>query len=161
MAEELGGEHPLAVAATRALAVSRHTIRELSDMSSTPPREALEAVAHELRGRFGIGIAVHVELDAEVAPEARDHVARITRESIADAARHGGAQNVVVSLKRTSVGVALRVCDDGCRALGTSGVRPREGFGLGSTRDRAAALGASLNVRQRQAGGTEVEVVFP
>jgi len=161
MAQELGSEHPVTVAATRALAVSRETISGLSDMSATPPAEALEAIAHELRDRFEIAIAVDAQPDAELASVARDHVARIAREAIANAARHGGARNVEVSLKRTNIGVALRVCDDGCGIRGPAGSPPQDGFGLGSMRDRAAALGGSLTIRQRKAGGTELEVVLP
>jgi signal transduction histidine kinase len=161
MAEELGGEHPVTVAARRALAISRHTISDLSDLSTAPPSDALEAIAQELRARFEIAISVGVHPDAELAPAARDHVARIAREAIANAARHGGAKNVIVSLRRTCSGVALRVCDDG---RGITGPRPAvraDGFGLRNMRERAAALGGSLTVTQRRAGGTELEVVIP
>jgi signal transduction histidine kinase len=159
-AEELGGEHPLAVAAKRALAVSRNAISELSDVSSTSPREALEAIALELSDRFGIGIAVDVHAGVAPAPDARNHIARIAREAIANAARHGGAQHIVVSLKHTSQGLALRVSDDGCGIHGESGPA-REGFGIRSMRDRAAALGGSLMMRPRGGRGTELEVILP
>ena len=160
IAGDLGADHPLAIAARRALAISRDTIAELSDSASTTAEEALEAVARELRQRFDIAIAIDCHRDTEPAPEARDHVARIAREAIANAARHGGAENVTVSLRRTGAGIVLRVCDDGCgieRAARAAG----EGFGLRSMRERAATLGGYLNHRQRESGGTELEVVLP
>ena len=86
---------------------------------------------------------------------------RIAREAIANAARHGGARNVVVSLRNASAGVALRVVDDGCGIAGADGVVAPEGFGLSSMRDRAAALGGHLSVRPARRGGTELEVVLP
>jgi signal transduction histidine kinase len=161
MAQELGDEHPLALAAKRALAVSRETISDLSDLSSTAPGDALEAVAHELQERFGIEIAVYAQPDAALPPEATDHVARIAREAIANAARHGQAQNIVVSLTQTTQGAALRVCDDGCGIPRGEGERAPEGFGLRSMHERAVALGGHLSVRERRTGGTELEVVLP
>ena len=68
MARELGDEHPITVAARRALSVSRGTISELSDLSATNADEALEAVALELRGRFGIAITVYAHPDVRSRP---------------------------------------------------------------------------------------------
>jgi signal transduction histidine kinase len=160
MAGDLGAEHPLAIAASRALAITRDTIAELSDSALTTAEEALEAVAHELRQRFEIAIAIDCHLDTEPVPDALDHLARIAREAIANAARHGGAENVTVSLSRIGAKIVLRVCDDGCgieRAARAAG----DGFGLRSMRERAATLGGYLNHRQRESGGTELEVVLP
>lgn len=161
MAQELGDDHPLTVAAKRALALSRQTITGLSDMSETPPGEALEAVAHELQQRFGIEIAVYAQPDAALPPDATDHVARIAREAIANAARHGHAHNIVISLTQTDNGAALRVCDDGRGLTRGEGERAPQGFGLRNLQERAAALGGHMSVRERRAGGTELEVVLP
>ena len=86
---------------------------------------------------------------------------RIAREAIANAARHGGARNVIVSLRQIDAGIALRVVDDGCGIASTDLDPAPEGFGLRSMRERAAALGGELNVRQPARGGTELEVVLP
>ena len=160
-AEELGNDHPVVIAAKRALAVSRSTISELSDPDGASARESLEAVAQELRHRFGIAIAVDAELDGDLEAGAREHVTRIAREAIANAARHGKAKCVIVSLRDTDSGVTLRVLDDGCGiGGGNSGPAP-EGFGLRSMRERASALGGQLSVRSPQRGGTELEVILP
>jgi signal transduction histidine kinase len=159
--EHLGAEHPVVIAARRALAVSRGTISELSDTTSSSVHEALEAVADELGNRFGVDVGVDVRLDRELPPEARNQLARIAREAIANGARHGGARHVGVTLRQTAVGISLRVRDDGCGMHDRSGVPRREGFGLRSMRGRAAALGGSFAVRPRDGGGTEVEVLLP
>ena len=86
---------------------------------------------------------------------------RIAREAIANAARHGGARNVIVSLRQTETGTALRIVDDGCGIAGAQLLPTSDGFGLRSMRERAAALGGQLNVRQPRKGGTELEVVLP
>jgi signal transduction histidine kinase len=161
MAETLGDDHPVVVAARRALALSRSTISDLSDPAGATARESLEAVAEELRHRFGIAIAIDAQLGSDLDAGAREHVTRIAREAIANAARHGRARNVIVSLRQTDTGVALRVIDDGRGILGATSVAAPEGFGLRSMRERAAALGGQLSIRQAGAGGTELEVVLP
>ena len=160
IAQEMGDEHPIVIAARRALAISRSTISELSDPAGATAHESLEAVAQELRDRFDVAIAVDAHLDTDLPPHAREHVTRIAREAIVNAARHGGARNVIVSLRNGSSGVALRVVDDGC-GIGAEGEAAPEGFGLSSMRDRAAALGGQLSIRQARRGGTELEVVLP
>jgi signal transduction histidine kinase len=161
MTGESGAEHPVAVAARRALAASRGTISDLSDSRSTTPRDALEAIAHELRDRFQMAIAVDADGEADLPPDAREHVLRIAREAIVNAGRHGRARNVLVSLSQTSDGLALRVRDDGCGIRGAAPAASHEGFGLRSMRDRAATLGGQLTVRERSRGGTELEVLLP
>jgi signal transduction histidine kinase len=159
--EELGDDHPVVVAARRALAISRSTISELSDPNCATAHESLQAIAQELGDRFSVSVAVNAQLDRELTPHEREHVTRIAREAIANAARHGGASNVIVSLRHDDAGIALRVVDDGCGIWGADLVPAPEGFGLTSMRERAAALGGELNVRRPRLGGTELEVVLP
>ena len=151
----------MVVAARRALTVSRGTIAELHDAPGASAQQALEAVAGDLRQRFGIDIAVDVQLDRELAPDVRMHLSRIAREAIANAARHGGADNVLVTLKRTRGVITMRVRDDGCGIGGSDQAAVAEGFGLASMRERAADLGGSLTVRRPGARGTVLEVLLP
>jgi len=160
-AEDLGDEHPIVVAARRALAISRSTISELSNPDGATAREALDALARELGERFGITVAVNAQLDHDLEAPQREHVTRIAREAIANAARHGGAKNVVISLRPAETGIALRVVDDGCGIARADHAPAPEGFGLRSMRERAATLGGQLHVRQPRQGGTELEVVLP
>jgi signal transduction histidine kinase len=159
LSEELGDDHPLVIAARRALATSRSTITGLCDPAEASAGQALEAVAQELREQFDVAIAVNVAGEIDIEPRAREHVARISREAIANAVRHGGARNVSVTLGRLERATVLRVVDDGC-GLDANDCAAPEGFGLGSMRERAAALGGYLSVHQPRHGGTELEVVF-
>jgi signal transduction histidine kinase len=161
IAVEMGDEHPVVIAARRALAVSRSAIADLSDPAAASAHESLEAVAQELRARFDIAIAIDAQLDDDLGADEQENMTRIAREAIANAARHGGARNVIVSLGSKDEGISLRVIDDG-RGIETSGrTPPPEGFGLRSMRERAAALGGHLTVRHGREGGTELEVVLP
>ena len=161
MARDLGHDHPVAVAARRALDISRGAISELSDPAGAGTRESIDAVAEELRKRFEAKIFVDTQLDEELSPATRDTVTRIAREAIANAARHGDAHCIVVSLTGDGNGVALRVVDDGRGGLGGNGSTFTEGFGLRSMRERASALGGNLRLRPARNGGTELEVRLP
>jgi signal transduction histidine kinase len=161
IATEMGEEHPVVVAARRALAVSRSTISDLSDPAGATAGEALDAVAQELRDRFDVAIAVHTQIDDHVPTGVQEHLSRIAREAIANAARHGQARNVLVSLHRAEGGIALRVLDDGRGLHSDEHEGKPEGFGLRSMRERAVAMGGSLTIRPAPRGGTELEVLLP
>jgi signal transduction histidine kinase len=161
LADLLGPEHPVTLAADRALALSRTTIVELSDSSSGTVLEALDGVARQLSHRFGIDVAVDAVLDREPAADLREHVIRIVCEAIANAARHGDAQHVTVFLRRANGGLVLRVRDDGRGMAGPSGHRAQEGFGLRSIRERASARRGHLIVNALPGSGTELEVLLP
>ncbi len=160
IAEQFGAGHPLAVAASRALAISRGTITELTDSTAVTLGEALQATAMEMRHRFDIDIEVDTQFDAEIGPDAREHLVRIAREAIANAARHGHAENVIVSVRQTRKTVVLRVRDDGSGIAHVGTAAAPEGFGLRSMRERAVALGGHLVMHQPESGGTELEVSF-
>jgi signal transduction histidine kinase len=161
IAQDIGDDHPMVIAARRALRLSRSTIAELSDARGATADQALEAVAQEFRDRFAVAIAVEAECDRKLAPDAQEHVSRIAREAIANAARHGGAKHVVVSLRGAETGVTLRVVDDGCGIPSADIGGPREGFGLRSIRERTDALGGHLTLRPLRKRGTELEVLLP
>jgi signal transduction histidine kinase len=160
-AADAGDEHPVVTAARRALQISRSAIAELSDPDAATMHEALEAIATELRTRFSIAITLDVQLGDELPAEVQEHVARIVREAIANAARHGDAHVVSVSLRDEGGHVRLRVQDDGRGVDAVSAGRPREGFGLRSIRERAAGLGGDMNIKKLSTRGTVLDVVLP
>jgi signal transduction histidine kinase len=122
LAIEKGADHPLAVAARRALTVSRGAIAELSAPQAPTTGDALRKIADELGSRFDVRIDVHAEAPAGMAitPSDRENIVRIAREAIVNAARHGRARNVVVSLTREENGIVLRVRDDGIGGAGAA-----------------------------------------
>lgn len=161
LAEHLGAGHPVTIAASRALAASRAAIAELSEPSTGTVHDALEGVAHELSDRFEIAVALDARLEAELTPDLREHVVRIAREAIVNAARHGEAKRVSVYVRRTREGVVLRVRDDGCGIAHAATDGAREGFGLRSMRERAAVRGGHLILSEPADGGTELDVLLP
>lgn len=157
IASEAGEDHPIAIAARRALAVSRGAIADLSASSAPTAQDALRHVADEHELRFAVRIRVEAD-EAELSPQAREDVVRIAREAIVNATK-GHARNIVVTLGHDGNRFVLRVLDDGS-GIGATDLKTHLGFGLRSIAERAASLGGGLTARQPASGGTELEVVF-
>ena len=157
----LGPEHPLMVATRRALARSRGAIADLWASTAPSTEAALRLIADELEHRFDLQVRVQTDTamtaDHDLEPAQRDHLVRIAREAIVNAALHGRARHVDVVLLRRGRDLALRVSDDGCGITDAG----RSGFGLRTMRARAASLGGQLSARPRADGGTELELVVP
>jgi signal transduction histidine kinase len=158
MARDLGAEHPVTIAARRALAISRGAIVDLSAAEAPDTGQAIRQIADELGTRFEIGVDVVTE-ELPINASERDDMVRIVREAIVNAAAHGAARNVTVSLESEDERVALRIRDDGC-GIGRDGMSAPIGYGLRSMHERAAALGAQLTARERLDGGTELELLM-
>jgi signal transduction histidine kinase len=159
---EQSGEHGpfanIAAAAERALDESRTAIAALSRNVDEPLDVALAQAAEDVAARTGAHIRFDLAPGIRVPPDLREDLARIVREAVSNAARHGEANNVTVALSNTDA-IRVSVTDDG-KGFDLGAPR-RRGFGLTSMRERAEARGATVEVRSRPGEGTEVEVVVP
>jgi signal transduction histidine kinase len=159
----LGPDHPLLVATRHALAASRGAITDLWASAAPNTEAALRLIADELGHRYGLQVRVRVEPDnalsgeRDLGPPTREHVIRIAREAIVNAAVHGMARRVDVILQRREGDLLLRVSDDG-RGIADS---RHHGFGLRTMHARAASLGGRLTAHRRADGGTELELQIP
>jgi signal transduction histidine kinase len=157
LAKDLGAEHPIVVAARRALAASRGVIADLTAVDAPSIQAALEAVASELATRHAVTITVSTE-GLEPSAEDREELVRITREATVNAVEHGGAKQIDVLLQTSGDRLELRVEDDGC-GIGAALSRPGRGCGIAAMGERAQMLGGRLSARPRAHGGSEVKVV--
>ncbi|HEX5194097.1 MAG TPA: ATP-binding protein [Solirubrobacteraceae bacterium] len=161
LAREFGADHPLTLAARRAVAASRGKILDLEASGAPTTAAALREVAAEAEVQFGVQIEVRMQADDQPEPSAteRSELIRIAREAIANAARHGNATHITVMLGSRRNELLLRVSDDGS---GLPDLDRRRGGGLGmrAMRARARRIGAQLCVRSTcEQGGAEIEVV--
>jgi two-component system sensor kinase FixL len=78
------------------------------------------------------------------------HLSLITREAITNAVRHGAASRVDVTLTKYGDTALLAIRDDGTGI--DVGTECKDGVGLRSMRDRAAALGGRLEVSRLPRG---------
>lgn len=160
LAHEYGSDHPLAIAAQRALAISRAQIVDLEGSRASDTPGALREVAEELARRFGVDIRVVIEGGPRGSERASDRaeLVRIAREAIVNAIRHGGAQTVTVTLGAQGAELLLRVSDDGCGLAAASPETAGTGLGMQTMRERAGKLDARLTAHRSESGHTELEV---
>lgn len=150
-------DHVLA-ACDRALDEARGAVHALGSTADEPLGATLGRTAAELSRRYGV--LLHCELDGgvEVTEEQRHALARITREAISNAVRHGAATDVWVRLTRVGEGWELRVEDNGL------GFDPLEvsshGYGLISMAERARALPGSFLLESAPGAGSAVKVMW-
>jgi len=125
----------------------------------------------------GAGVEVTVSLEAEPRrlPSAVDLACyRVVQESLTNVVRHAGASRAEVTVTHHDGQVVVEVTDDG--RAGSGGVRggragppdgPGSGNGAGSgqgilgMRERARALGGSLEAGPRPGGGFRVQATLP
>lgn len=130
----------------------------LDDLGVGPALEWLVGRARRLTG-----LDVSLSYEAEGRPPAEVELAafRIAQEAIANAVRHG--QPPVVVRCRTSALTLVMSIEDagGARAATAVGApRPVSQFGLLNMQQRAEQVGARLEFRQKQVGGTTVAIAW-
>lgn len=122
---------------------------------------ALRLYLEELRVDAGLSYDLHLDIEAEPAPDRRDILYRVAKEALTNVRKHSGANHVDVSLERNDGGVLLRVSDDG------AGIKPhfdRNGpahFGLSEMRERSEMVGGWFRVRSNEPSGTTIECWVP
>ncbi len=116
-------------------------------------------------GLSGFEVELDVDLDLEagspaLAPHVETAVYRVAQEALQNAQKHARSTRVRILLHRRAGGLELSVIDDGL------GFEPPEkpsttSFGLEGMRERAALLGARLEVRSVPGRGTTVRLLVP
>jgi two-component system, NarL family, sensor histidine kinase UhpB len=113
-------------------------------------------------GRLGGEIETGMEIGggfSDLGGDAQLVVYRVAQEALSNAARHSGAKQVEVRLRRTEGGgVLLEVSDDG---RGFAFDESERGLGIGGMRERALLIGAELTIESRPDSGTTVRLDVP
>ena len=111
------------------------------------------------------GYECHVEIDPRAAGIRDELVLSLARELLRNVAKHASAASVDVAVRHSPEGIVLEVTDDG---VGFARGRLREALGqghigVGSSRERAEAIGGSMRVGPRPDGaaGTRAIAVLP
>lgn len=142
----------------------RATLGVLRDPTQTAPIGP-SAGLHDLGpltdGLTAAGVAVDLDVEPLVDLPASVHSAgyRIVQEALTNVARHADATSAQVCVRRASGAVAIEVADDGTGAAKPSDGAP--GNGLRGMRERAAALGGTLDAAPVSAGGWRVRARLP
>lgn len=125
-------------------------------------QEALAHIASEYRDGFGVSVTLDTRGDTATVlrPEVLNHLRQITRESLTNAIRHGGASRLRIEIDSNPAQVSLSIIDDG------SGFEPEQearatGQGLRNIRQRAQLMGAHVDIDSEPGRGTTVSVAVP
>jgi signal transduction histidine kinase len=143
-----------------ALAEMRTMLIELRPAALTekPLGELLSHLGDAMSGRNRIPVAVNVEGDTALQPDLQVALYRIAQEALTNIAKHAAASQASVTLHCMPGSVELRVTDDG-RGFDPSNLRPGRS-GLRNMRDRAADVGAVLEIETEPGEGTQVLVLW-
>ncbi|MDT0631735.1 PAS domain S-box protein [Rubrivirga sp. S365] len=163
-----GGNDALAADAERAqemieqaLGQARAVARGLFpiDVESDGLEAALRRLAEDASEAFGVDCRFVSVGSAQVEPRERaGHLYRIAQEALANAARHGRASAVTITLAHEDgAGVTLTVEDDGV-GIADGALERGGGLGMRTMAYRARRVGGALDVRALDDGGTAVSV---
>jgi two-component system sensor histidine kinase UhpB len=153
------------LAATRSLA--NQAMRELLSLARQLRPTALDdlGLAAALAGqveqveRPDLEAELTVEGDfASLDDDVQLVVYRVAQEALTNAARHGEATRIAVSLRHTDRGTELEVADDG---RGFAFDQSERGLGIGGMRERALLVGGELTIESRPGDGTTVRLLVP
>jgi signal transduction histidine kinase len=122
----------------------------------------LDQALRELGTDFqkGSPTQVEVEVDPEVAATVSSHshdIVQLTREALSNIARHAQATHALVRLARRGKSAVLVIEDDG---VGFDVSGDSAGNGLSNMRERAAAIGATLQVTSKTGKGTQLRLTL-
>jgi signal transduction histidine kinase len=134
------------------------------DETEREPVALLASLRYRLAPRFeALGLRLHWQVDADLPALTLDaegalHLLRIVQEALGNALKHAGAREVRMAVLRAGEGVSISVADDG---PGFDPARVRQGRGLPQMQQRAARLGARLEIGGGQGGGCTVRLQLP
>ncbi|WP_420878394.1 histidine kinase [Streptomyces sporangiiformans] len=142
-------------------------VRQVLDTLRTPgdapraPAPGLDRLPELVEQAAGAGLTVGVETEGErrgLPPGADLAAFRIVQEALTNVVRHSGSRHARVVLDYTGGALRLRIDDDGPATGEDAG---GSGNGLAGMRERAAALGGTIEAGPREDGGFRVLAVLP
>ena len=165
---KLAESNPLqAAAAKRISALCKTTHAQLRtvvrgllpiDANAGLPR-ALKLLAENVREQMGIACESRCTFDAAGLDSASiGQLFRLAQEAVANAARHGHAKKIIITLEQVGERVELRIDDDGKGIWQTPS--DDSGLGLKTMRYRADMVQGELSVTRNEGKGTSVRCTF-
>jgi signal transduction histidine kinase len=131
------------------------------------PSALVDADVGDLLRQLGEAAAGRARLPVDVAvaggcsdmtPEVKVAIYRIAQEALNNVTKHAGASQAAISLRCGHGWIELHVRDDG-RGFDVGNIPP-DHLGVGIMRERADAIGASLEISSGVGEGTEIAFVW-
>jgi signal transduction histidine kinase/ligand-binding sensor domain-containing protein len=120
---------------------------------------ALQARLEAVESRAGLKTEFNVEGQVRVKAEVEEALFRVAQEALNNVLKHAQARRVAVSLSQDEQAVRLEITDDGT-GCNPALARRSGGLGLWGMEERAAEIGARLEIDSAAGNGTTVRVVW-
>lgn len=122
---------------------------------------ALQARVAAVEGRIaGLRTSVSVDPGIRLDAPVEEALYRIAQEALNNAFKHARARSIALTLRREGDDVVLEVADDGI-GFDPAQLQHAGGVGLHSMAERAAQIGARLEIASTPGAGTRVRVLVP
>jgi len=137
------------------------TRRALKDLRARPVEDlglglALKNLAGSMAERAGIEMDVRIPADQpNLPPDVEQSIYRIVQEALENTARHAGARHASLEMTASGGQIELVITDDGCGFDGKNH-NTGEKYGIRGMKERAVAVGGSLDVTSAPGMGTRV-----
>ncbi|MFE1882078.1 sensor histidine kinase [Streptomyces diastatochromogenes] len=148
-------------ASKEALGEVRQVLDTLRAPGAAPraPAPGLDRLPELVEQAAAAGLTVDVQGEAPHLPPGADLAAfRIVQEALTNVVRHSGSRHARVRFEHGGGELRLRIDDDGPATGADAG---GSGNGLAGMRERAAALGGTIDAGPRPDGGFRVLAVLP
>ncbi|MEV6113978.1 sensor histidine kinase [Streptomyces sp. NPDC052109] len=148
-------------ASKEALGEVRQVLDTLRAPGAAPraPAPGLDRLPELVDQAAAAGLTVEIEGEPPQLPPGADLAAfRIVQEALTNVVRHSGSRHARVLLAHDGAALRLRIDDDGPATGADAG---GSGNGLAGMRERAAALGGTIEAGPRADGGFRVVAVLP
>ena len=146
---------------TATVARTRELVRELRPtvLDTSGLIEALEWQAEEFSRFSGIKVELHTDIE-EIALDNERSLAvfRMVQESLTNVARHSGAEQVSITVKKTKGLLNIDICDTG---RGFEPAQRCSSFGLLGIQERAEFCRGNAEFHSSPGAGTRVELQLP
>ncbi|MBP7690569.1 MAG: PAS domain S-box protein [Anaerolineales bacterium] len=145
-----------------ALAEMRALLLELrpESLTQTNLADLVQQLAGALAGRTDLEVVVRTEPPPALPGEVRLGLYRMAQEALNNVVKHARARRVKITLTSPAKdGVRLGIRDDG-QGFDPAAVTPGR-LGLSILSERAAAIGAALDVVSAPGAGTDVRITWP
>ena len=124
-------------------------------------RAAVETELNALRTRTGMRTTLHfLPEDLEVSGSSATALYRIVQEALTNVAKHSGATNIEVRIRRSGALIEAEISDNG-RGVSAEDRASSSTLGLLGIRERALALGGSAEFESAVGSGMRVKVTIP
>jgi PAS domain S-box-containing protein len=143
-----------------ALSEMRVLLSELRPTSivNTPFSMLLRQLVEALQARKLISATYEMNDEPQLAPEVHIALYRIVQEALNNVSKHSQATQVIIHLQVDGGRIEVHIQDNG------RGFQPEQissGMGLGMMRERSEAIGAQLEIKNKDEGGTDIHVLWP